>query len=188
MKTFATMGGGVKYLTFTLASETYGVEIRHVKEIAGLAPFTLVPNAPKFLRGVVNLRGKIIPVIDLCVKFGMSSRPDSRDTCIIVMNLRLNQTQVLTGILVDSVREVLDVLPSRIEPLPAFGLQVDTSFLLGVLRVEERMTLLLDIEKALSHEEQSSLEMASSEGLELEPALVAADISAYAEKNLVAAE
>jgi purine-binding chemotaxis protein CheW len=151
-----------KYLTFTLADETYGMEIRHVREIIALAPITTVPNAPRFIKGVINLRGKIIAVVDLCVKFRMSRREYGRETCIVMVDVAVKGGRLLLGVIVDSVKDVIDVSASEVEGLPAFGVRVDTSFLLGLARARNSVFLLLDIEKVLSHEELEAAESAGS--------------------------
>lgn len=151
-----------KYLTFQLSGETYGVEVSHIREIVAMLPVTLVPNAPKFIKGVINLRGKILPLMDLRIKFNMSCAEASHEACIVVMDLKLNSTQVVSGIIVDAVCEVVEVDPAAIESLPEFGTKIDTSFLMGVVRQGDAANLLLDIEKALSFEEKSNMQDVAS--------------------------
>lgn len=142
-----------KYLTFTLAGETYGMEIRHVRPIIALPPITPVPNAPHFIKGVFNHHGKIIAVVDLCSKFRMSQREYGRETCVVVVEVSVSAGRLLLGIIVDNVKDVVDIASPEIEGLPPFGVRVDTSFLLGLARGKTGVFLLLDIEKVLSHEE-----------------------------------
>lgn len=142
-----------KYLTFTLGSEEYGLEILRVKEIIGLMEITHVPRMPAFVRGVINLRGKIIPVIDLRLKFGMEAHDDTRETCIIVVDL----DGVNMGIVVDRVSEVLDLGENDIEETPDFGTAVETDFIMGMGKSGERVIMLLDIGKVLTDKEISSL-------------------------------
>ena len=153
-----TTGG--KFLTFNLAAEIYGVEVGFVREIAGMTPITAVPNTPKFIKGVMNLRGKIVPVIDLRIKFGMESCSYSRETCVVVVEIRGSQGKILMGVIVDSVREVIDVVLDEIGEVPSFGIRVNTDFLKGLANVKSGLTLLLDIEHVLSHEEMTVVEAA----------------------------
>lgn len=139
-----------KYLTFRLSDQEYGVEILKVREIIGLMDITIVPRTPNFIRGVINLRGKIIPVIDLRVKFGMCAVADTDLSCIIVVDVDTGDQSVQTGLLVDTVCEVLDIGGSNIEPTPAFGGDVQTNFILGMARIEEDVKILLNIEDVLN--------------------------------------
>lgn len=154
-------GPGGKFLTFFLAGEEYGLEILKVHEIIGMLPITRVPRTPRFIRGVVNLRGKVIPIVDLRRKFGMPEAEDSGETCIIVVAIAGLQM----GIVVDRVSEVLDIASEQVEPAPAFGCDVDTSFILGIGKAEGRVRILLDIDRALSGSEIAGLQsLARSEG------------------------
>jgi len=136
-----------KYLTFVLCGEEYGLEIIRVREIIGLMTITHVPRMPEFVRGVINLRGKVIPVVDLRLKFGME-KTDGQ-TCIVVVDL----DDVLMGVVVDRVSEVLDIAEGDVEPAPSFGVDVDTSFILGIGKTKGRVVILLDIQKVLSPED-----------------------------------
>jgi purine-binding chemotaxis protein CheW len=139
-----------KYLTFRLGNEEYGLEILKVREIIGLMCVTPVPRAPDDIRGVINLRGKIIPVIDLRRKFLMPASPDTDRTCIIVVNVTASGESVDMGILVDSVSEVLDIAGSDIGPAPSFGAALDTDFILAMAKRGASVTILLAIEKVLT--------------------------------------
>jgi purine-binding chemotaxis protein CheW len=147
-----TVKGG-KFLTFLLEGEEYGIEILKVYEIMGMLPITRVPRTPDHVRGVINLRGKVIPIVDLRRKFGMPPA-ESPETCIIVVQVR----SISIGIAVDRVDEVLNIATSDIEPPPAFGTDVDTAFLLGMAKAEGRVRLLLDIERVLTTNEIDQLE------------------------------
>ena len=125
-----------KYLTFRLAQEQYGLEILKVREIIGLMDLTKVPKTPHDIRGVINLRGKVIPVLDLRLKFGMEAKQDTEETCIIVVDIAGEDGSILMGILVDAVSEVLDIQSSEIEDAPTFGADVDTRFILGIGKVK----------------------------------------------------
>lgn len=144
---------GGKYLTFVLAEEQYGLEILKVREIMGLMEVTAVPRTPEFVKGVINLRGKVIPVIDLRLKFGLPSVEATDETCIIVVDVG----QVEMGIIVDKVSEVLDVESEAIEPPPSFGVSVDTDFILGMGKANDNVTILLDIGKVLTGDDVGSL-------------------------------
>ena len=142
-----------KYLTFTLGEEEYGLEILKVREIIGLMEITRVPRMPEFVRGVINLRGKIIPVIDLRLKFGMAAADDTRETCIIVVDLEGTNM----GVVVDRVSEVLDITADEVEETPEFGAAVDTAFIMGMGKAGDRVVMLLDIGKVLSGEEVAAI-------------------------------
>jgi purine-binding chemotaxis protein CheW len=146
-----------KYLTFRLADEEYGLEILKVREIIGMMAITSLPRTPPFVRGVINLRGKVIPVIDLRTKFGLDTTTDTAETCIIVVDVTAAIGTVQIGILVDSVEEVLDILGSDIEEPPKFGTNVDTAFILGMAKSKGAVKILLNIEKVLSSAELDSV-------------------------------
>lgn len=147
-----------KYLTFTLADEDYGIGILKVKEIIGMMPITSVPKTPQFVKGVINLRGKVIPVIDLRVKFDMGESDYTERTCIIVVEIDTEDETVLIGIVVDSVSEVLNIQEDEIEDTPAFGTQLDVDYILGIAKTEGGVKILLNIDRVLSSDEISSLE------------------------------
>lgn len=137
-----------KYLTFQLAAETYGLPILQVREIIGLMDITRVPRMPGFMLGVVNLRGKVIPVADLRLKFGLPGAVMGRETCIIVVEL-----EALTmGLLVDRVSEVLGISQEEVSATPDFGVSVDTDFILGMAKAKDQVVILLDIQKVLDTE------------------------------------
>jgi purine-binding chemotaxis protein CheW len=135
-----------KYLTFYLGDEEYGLEILRVREIIGIMDITSVPRTPMFVKGVINLRGKVIPVLDLRLKFGMQEAERTEETCIIVVQVE----EVEVGIIVDKVSEVLDIVGDAIDEAPQFGTDVDTDFILGMGKSEDRVTILLDISKVLA--------------------------------------
>jgi len=142
-------GLGGKFLTFFLAGEEYGLEIRKVHEIIGMMPITRVPRTPEHVRGVINLRGKVIPIMDLRRKFGMTPAADAQETCIIVVQVR----GVQVGVTVDRVSEVANIADAEIEDPPSFGEDVHTEYLLGLGKSAGRVMLLLDIEHVLSRSE-----------------------------------
>jgi purine-binding chemotaxis protein CheW len=149
-----------KYLTFTLSEEIYGLEILKVQEIIGLMKVTHIPKTPSFIRGVINLRGKVIPVVELRVKFAMDSIPDDERTCIIVLRIARQGVPVTRGILVDSVSEVLDITADQIDDAPSFGASVETDFLLGIGKIVHKVVMLLDVDRVLSGEELAMVECA----------------------------
>ncbi len=146
-----------KYLTFALAGEEYGIGILKVKEIIGLMPITTVPQAPGYVKGVINLRGKVIPVADLRLKFGMEPMAYNERTCIIVVEIKGADRTILMGIVVDSVSEVLNIKASDIEDTPNFGSRLDTAFILGMAKMGGSVKILLDIDRVFREEEVSGV-------------------------------
>ncbi len=143
-----------KYMTFKLAREEYGLEILKVREIIGLMEITRIPRTREFIRGVINLRGKVIPVIDLRLKFEMERSVATDQTVIIVVQYHFRGREVTMGILVDEVVEVLDIQAAQIEPPPTFsGTSIDVEFILGVGKAGKRVIFLLDIAKILTSDE-----------------------------------
>ena len=147
-----------KYLTFTLAGEEYGISILKVKEIIGMMPITSVPRTPDFVKGVINLRGKVIPVVDLRLKFGMEKMDYTDRTCIIVVEIQSQTGTVIIGIVVDAVSEVLNIKEELIEETPTFGARMDTDYILGMAKMEGGVKILLNIDHVLRKEEVSFLE------------------------------
>jgi len=141
-----------KYLTFALGQEEYGLEILKVREIIGYIDVTSVPQTPHYVKGVVNLRGQVIPVIDLRAKFGMSTAEVTDETCIIVVEIGGGAGTFSTGIIVDRVQEVLDIPGGDIEDAPLFGSTVKTDFILGMGKVGGRVKILLEIDAVLGGE------------------------------------
>jgi purine-binding chemotaxis protein CheW len=139
-----------KYLTFALAHEEYGLEILKVREIIGYMEITAVPQTPHFIKGVINLRGQVIPVVDLRAKFGMDTAEVTEQTCIIVVEITQSGRKFNTGIIVDRVQEVLDIAGKDIEEAPQFGASVDTDFILGMAKIGESVKILLDIDRVLT--------------------------------------
>ncbi len=146
-----------KYLTFALANEEYGLEILKVREIIGHMEITAVPQTPAYVKGVINLRGQVIPVIDLRAKFGMETKEVTEETCIIVVEITQGKSKFNTGIVVDRVQEVLDIAGENIEQAPQFDSSVNTDFILGMGKIEETVKILLDIDKVLAGDDLSGL-------------------------------
>jgi purine-binding chemotaxis protein CheW len=139
-----------KYLTFTLHQESYGIEVLKVREIIRLTNITAVPQMPDYVRGVINLRGKIIPVMDLRLKFGFPNAQSTEQTCIIVVQVKLpdgKATQM--GLVVDGVEEVANLNAADIEKTPDFGAQIATDYIIGMAKVKDTVKTLLDIDKVI---------------------------------------
>jgi len=140
-----------KYLTFALGKEEYGIGILKVKEIIGMMEITAVPQTPAFVKGVINLRGSVIPVLELRAKFGMALKEYDDRTCIIVSEMQGGSGQIQVGMIVDSVSEVLNVTQEEIEPPPVFGgSSVDTANILGMAKMKGEVKILLDVEHVVS--------------------------------------
>ena len=153
-----------KYLTFKLANEEYGLEILKVREIIGYMDITAVPQMPPYVKGVINLRGQVIPVIDLRSKFSMETAGVTEETCIIVVEITQDTRKFNTGIVVDKVQEVLDIAGKNIDETPQFGSQVNTDFILGIGKVGETVKILLDIDKVLAAVDIQRLNITKGEG------------------------
>jgi purine-binding chemotaxis protein CheW len=142
-----------KYLTFSLSEEEYGIGILKVKEIIGMMPITKMPQVPSYIKGVINLRGKVIPVVDLRLKFGLEEMEYTDRTCIIVMEIKSDTGRVMMGIVVDAVSEVLNIKATDIEDTPTFGVRLETDFILGMAKAGGGVKILLDIDKVVSTQE-----------------------------------
>lgn len=142
-----------KLLTFSLGEEGYGVSILKVKEIIGMLDITPVPRTPDFIKGVINLRGKIIPVMDLRVKFGMEEKEYNERTCIIVVEVKLKGIERLLGVVVDMVSEVVTMTADQVEPPPEYGMKLEHNFILGIGKIKERVVIILDIDEVFLCEE-----------------------------------
>jgi len=142
-----------KYLTFQLAEEGYGIGILKVREIIGMLPVTPVPQTPHFLKGVINLRGQVIPVVDLRLKFGLLEEEYTERTSIIVVEVKGVSNSIPIGIVVDTVSEVINISAASIEPTPTFGASIKTSYILGMAKTDSGVKILLNIDQVLSTEE-----------------------------------
>ena len=145
-----------KYLTFALGKEQHGLEILKVREIIGYMEITAVPQTPHYVKGVINLRGQVIPVIDLRARFNMELAEITEESCVIVVEIQENDRNFSTGLAVDRVVEVLDIAGEDIEETPQFGSSVNTDFVLGMGKIGDSVKILLDIDKVLTSEEISS--------------------------------
>ena len=139
-----------KYLTFKLEAEEFGLEILKVQEIIKMMEITKIPQMPEFVKGVINLRGKVIPVVDLRLKFGMAAKEATDKTCVIVVQVTHGGGTVTMGTIVDEVSEVLDINGELIEAAPEFGTSVNTDFILGMGKIGKKVVMLLDVDKVLA--------------------------------------
>lgn len=159
MRALASSEG--KYLTFKIANEHYGIEILKIKEIIGMMPITSLPKTPGFVKGVINLRGKVIPVVDLRLRFGMQEIEYTERTCIVVVEIKGNAGEIQMGIVVDSVSEVLNIKAEDIQDTPTFGTSLNTEYILGMAKMESRVKILLDIDRVMSAENAALLTQAT---------------------------
>jgi purine-binding chemotaxis protein CheW len=154
-----------QYLTFTLGAEMFAIGILHIKEIIEYGALTAVPMMPGFIRGVINLRGAVVPVVDLSSRFGGAASEITRRSCIVIVELQLadGETRVL-GVVVDTVSAVLDIAAGDIEPAPAFGTRIRTDFIAGMAKVGGKFVILLDTDCVLSMDEMTALSSVATEG------------------------
>jgi len=141
------------YLTFNLGEETFAVDVGNVREVLEMVPVTKVPRTPEFLRGVINLRGSVVPVVDMRLKFGLPAKEDTIDTCVVVLEVELDGEVTVIGAVADSVREVFDLPADQVEPPPRIGTRLDTQFIRGMARHEDRFIIILETAKVFSTEE-----------------------------------
>jgi purine-binding chemotaxis protein CheW len=146
-----------QYLAFTLGGETFAMDIRSIREVIQFGGITEVPLMPPFIRGVINLRGSVVPVIDLFVRFGRPACDVAHRTCIVILELSQGDGTAELGVMVDNVSEVLSIAVSEVEPAPAFGSDIRTEFIAGVAKVGERFVILLDVNHVLSVDELAAL-------------------------------
>jgi len=152
-----------KYLMFSLDEEHYGIPILKVNEIIGLMEITAIPRAPEFMKGIINLRGKIIPILDLRLKFQMPERTYDEQTCIIIVEILINEHKNFIGVVVDKVAEVVNIYGKDIELPPRYGQESEDDFLIGVGKVKDKVVMLLDIETIVNCHELVSLIKAHAE-------------------------
>ncbi|MDD2898922.1 MAG: chemotaxis protein CheW [Desulfuromonadaceae bacterium] len=147
-----------QYLTFTLADEVFAVDVARVREILEMPSITKVPQVPDFMRGVINLRGCVVPVIDLRLKFGMPETAQTVNTCIIVVEVAMDGENTVLGALADSVQEVIEMEPAQIEAAPHIGTHLDTEFIRGMGKHDGRFVMILDIDKVFSSVELAAVQ------------------------------
>ena len=155
-----------QYLTFKLDGETFALGIAKVREVLDYIAITKVPKSPDFMRGVINVRGGVVPVVDLRVKFGMASTPQTVNTCIIIVEIVMAGESTILGALADKVEEVLDLDPAQIEPAPRIGTRLRTDFIKGMGKREEQFIIILDIDQVFSSEELANVSPESKTVLE----------------------
>jgi len=146
-----------QYLTYKLSDEVFAVDVAKVREILELTTITKVPKTPDFMRGVINLRGSVVPVVDMRLKFGMGVTGQTVNTCIVVVEVSLDGDSIVLGALADSVQEVIEMEPDGIEPPPQIGVKLDTSFIKGMGKVENHFVMILDMDRIFSSAELGDL-------------------------------
>ena len=144
-----------QYLAFKLEAEVFALDVAKVREILDFTTVTRVPQTPDFMRGVINLRGSMVPVMDLRLKFGMSATEKTVNTCVIVVEMEVTGEIMILGVLADSVQEVIDLEPEQIKPPPRIGTKLNTEFILGMGKHNETFMMILDIDKVVSEGEKS---------------------------------
>lgn len=151
-----------KYLTFRLQNESYGISVLKIREIIRLQGVTRVPQVPEYIRGVLNLRGKVIPVVDLRTRFGFPETSNKEETCIVVVQVQMpSRAMIPMGLIVDAVEEVANIAAADIEPTPDFGTEIDTTYLLGMAKVKGEVKALLDIDRVIGGSAMIEAELAT---------------------------
>ncbi|HEQ72032.1 MAG TPA: chemotaxis protein CheW [Spirochaetia bacterium] len=158
-----TIAKAATYLTFTLAEEQYAVDVTKAREVLEFTTITKVPRTPNFMRGVINLRGSVVPVCDLRLKFGLGATEKTIDTRIVVMEIKVNKETAVLGALADSVQEVIELEKSQIEPPPRIGMSIDTQFIRGMGKRNEQFIIILDIDEVFSEEELAGMRESPTE-------------------------
>ena len=158
----ATIAETTQFLTFRLDEEVFALDITKVREVLDFTTVTKVPRTPEFMRGVINLRGSVVPVVDLRVKFGMTRTESTVNTCIIISEVAVDGEQMVLGCLADSVQEVLDLEAGSIAPAPRIGTKLRTEFIKGMGRREDRFIILLDIDRVFSAEDLTMVQTVQS--------------------------
>ncbi len=153
----------VQYLTFKLDGESFATEISRVREVLEHTQVTPVPRSPEFMQGVINLRGSVVPVVDLRLQFGMPAVEPTVDTCIIIIEVNIEGTTTVLGALSDSVQEVIDLKPEQLEPAPKFGTRVNNDFVQHMGKLEDRFVIVLDMNKVFSIEQINNVEKTSND-------------------------
>jgi purine-binding chemotaxis protein CheW len=151
-----------QYLTFRLDDEVFALDVGQVREILDFTTITRIPQTPEFMRGVINLRGSVVPVVDMRLKFGMGATEKTVNTCIVVVEVQLEGESTIIGALVDAVQEVFELEPTQIEPAPKIGTRLRTEFLKGMGKQDARFIMILDIDKVFTVEELSAVQGANA--------------------------
>jgi purine-binding chemotaxis protein CheW len=158
MTATAAVLGTSQYLTFKLEGEVFAIDISKVREVLDFTAITKVPRMPDFMRGVINLRGSVVPIVDLRLKFGMSKTEKAVNTCIIISEVTIDNQTIVLGALADSVQEVIDLEPNHIESAPRIGTRLNTEFISGMGKQESLFIIILDIDKIFSFKELAQVE------------------------------
>jgi purine-binding chemotaxis protein CheW len=156
----------IQYLTFKLEDEVFATDIARVREVLEYSQVTKVPRTPDYMRGVINLRGHVVPVLDLKLRFGMQMTEQTVNTCIIIVEIHLDGEMTIIGALADSVQEVIEMDPSTIQPAPKIGTKLKTEFIKGMGKRDEKFVIILDIEKIFSGEELAAVQSTAAESPE----------------------
>lgn len=162
-----------QFLTFRVDEEVYAINVSHVREVLEFTSVTRVPRMPEFMRGIINLRGSVVPVIDLRIKFGLSQTEKSIDTSVVVTEMRVDNDMVVMGLLTDSVEEVIDLLPSQIEPPPRIGTKIESDFIQGMGKINDDFIIILNIDRVLDAHELVYLADAQKSAPVMEEAVAA---------------
>ena len=152
-----------QYLAFTLGNEIFALDIGTVREVLEMTSVTKIPRTPEFMRGVINLRGHAVPVVDMRIKFGMDKATDTVDTCIIIVETKVDSEPVVMGAVADAVREVFEMGPDEIDPPPKMGTSVDASFIRGMGKQDDEFIMILDINKVFSSDEMDFVKTSHDE-------------------------
>ncbi|GFO54406.1 chemotaxis protein CheW [Geomonas sp. Red276] len=159
----AAITESAQYLTFRLGEETFALDVGKVREILDFTVVTKVPQTPPFMRGVINLRGSVVPVMDLRLKFGMTETTKTVDSCVIVVEMKLEDDLLVMGVLADAVQEVIDMAPEQIEPPPRIGSKLNTDFIFGMAKHDQQFIIILDIDRVFAGEEVAVVAQASQQ-------------------------
>ena len=159
----ATYSVPAQYLTFTLGEELFAMDIQTVREIIQHGPMTIMPMTPDFVRGVINLRGAVVPVIDLQCRFGRPRAQLGKKTCIVIMDAHQDNDKAALGLMVDAVSEVIEISPTDIEPPPDFGTSIDRSFIRGIGKVKDAFIVILDPARSLNMDDMVGLTAGSTQ-------------------------
>ncbi|MBF0558350.1 MAG: chemotaxis protein CheW [Nitrospirae bacterium] len=170
----ATINETKQYLTFNLGDEIFALDVAKVREILDFTSVTKVPRTPEFMRGVINLRGNVVPVVDMRLKFGMTLTEKTVNTCIIVTEININNETAIIGALADSVQEVIELEPDQIEPAPKIGMSIRTEFISGMGKRNGVFIMILDMDKVFSSEDLLHVQNVQESTVEKEPELVEA--------------
>lgn len=164
MNSQSPLGAAVQHLTFSVAVETYALAIEGIKEIIEVSPVTVVPMMPSYVRGVINLRGAVVPVVDLAARFGQPPAAIGRRSCLVILEIHpAGGERQIFGLLVDAVCAVLDIAADQVEPAPAFGAKIRADFIAGMARLDERFVIVLDANRVLAMEDLVQLAQLASE-------------------------